>query len=176
MKELLYFSSSDVMIQAVYSQEANSLDYYSHRKLTFGERVIVEQYLLNNIAVKTEYYKKHPSVLNYLGVNSNLVKELNQFHLKHTINVLKDKEKEVENSVKKLIDKSMSNYYFEQIGNAIVDIRQSLQEELPCKRLSELAARIESLILAYNSYSDNQVELSEIVPTEFLNRLTVKSN
>jgi hypothetical protein len=171
MKELLYFSSSDVMIQVIYKQEANSLDYYSHRKLTFGERVVVEQYLLNNIAVKTEYYKKHPSMLNYVGVNSDLVKELNQFHLKNTINVLKAKEKEVEHSVKKLIDKSMSNYYFEQIGNAIVDIRQSLQDETTGDRLKELAMRIESLITAYNAYSDNQVHLAEIVPSEFLNRL-----
>ena len=160
------------MIQVIYKQEANSLDYYSHRKLTFGERVIVEQYLLNNIAVKTEYYKKHPSVLNYVGVNSNLVKELNQFHLKNTINILKEKEKEVEHSVKNLIDKSMSNYYFEQIGNTIVDIRQSLQNESSLDKLNELALKIENLIAAYNSYSENQVQLAEIVPAEFLDRLT----
>src|SRR3990172_7360706 len=108
MRELLYFSSSDLMIQVSYKKDVNSIHYFSHRELSFGERVIVEQYLLTNIAVKTEYYKKHPAMLNYIGVNSQLVKELNQFHLKNTMNTLKEKESKVKSSVKSLIDQSMS--------------------------------------------------------------------
>ena len=77
------------MVQVSYKKEANSLNYYSHRKLSFGERVIVEQYLLTNIAVKTEYYKKYPALFNYLGINSKLTKDLNEFHLKNTIKTLK---------------------------------------------------------------------------------------
>lgn len=166
MKELLYFSSSDVMIQVSYSSEKNSLDYYSHRKLTFGERVIVEQYLLNNIAVKTEYYKRVPSVLNYYGVDSRLVKDLNQFHLKSTINVLKDKEKEVESSVRNLIDKSMANYYFEQIGSTIIEIRTLLEDQSDELQLQTYRVKLQELIKAYNSHASKKVSFREILPKE----------
>ena len=76
MKELLYFSSSDLMVQVLYEKEGNSLNYFTHRKLSFGERVIVEQYLLTNIAVKTEYYKKQPANFNYGGISGQLVKRI----------------------------------------------------------------------------------------------------
>jgi hypothetical protein len=167
MKELLYFSSSDLMIQVRYQQEGNSLLYSSHRKLTFGERVIVEQYLLTNIAVKTEYYKKHPAVLNYQGVENKLVKELNQFHLKNTLKNLKDKEQDVEDSVKDLIDTSMSNYYFEQIGNVILELRQVAEASLDGD-VDEYRTRLQELIEAYNSYSDKKVTYKEVVPKELM--------
>jgi len=117
MKELLYFSSTDLMVEVSYKKESNSVTYSSHRELSFGERVIVEQYLLTNIAVKTEYYKKHPSLFNYVGINNKLTKDLNQFHLKNTIKTLKEKDTEVADSVKKLINKSMASYYFERIDS-----------------------------------------------------------
>ncbi|MBN1352439.1 hypothetical protein JXJ21_23780, partial [candidate division KSB1 bacterium] len=81
MKELLYFSFSDLLVRVEYSQEANSLKYSSHRDMKFGERVIVEQYLLSNFALKTEYYNRQPALFIYLGVDKKLVKDLNLFHL-----------------------------------------------------------------------------------------------
>jgi len=166
MKELLYFSSSDIMVQVTYTKTTNSLDYYSHRKLTFGERVIVEQYLLNNIAVKTDYYKKVPSVLTYSGVDSKLVKDLNQFHLKNTISVLKQKEKEVEHSVQKLIDKSMANYYFEQIGNTIIEIRRIVENSEYDLSLITYRKKLNKLIEAYNEHAEHKVTFHDIVPKE----------
>ncbi len=166
MKELLYFSSSDVMVQVSYTKETNLIEYYTHRKLTFGERVIVEQYLLNNVAIKTEYYKRVPSVLNYSGVDSKLVKDLNQFHLKNTINVLKDKEKEVETSVKNLIDKSMANYYFEQIGNTIIDLRKMVEKPGYTYKINIYRKKLDKLIQAYNEFAEEKVSFNDIVPKE----------
>ncbi len=164
MKELLYFSSSDLMIQVQYLQEENSLHYYSHRKLTFGERVIVEQYLLTNIAVKTDYYKKHPANLNYLGINNQLSKELNQFHLKNTIKDLKEKEKNVDSSVKTLIEQSMMNYYFEQIGNVILELRNVIQDHISDNEFEIYRNQLEELIEAYNVYADRKVTYKDVLP------------
>jgi len=167
MKELLYFSSSDLMIQVSYKKDSNAINYFSHRELSFGERVVVEQYLLTNIAVKTEYYKKHPAMLNYNGIDIRLLKELNQFHLKNTMDTLKKKESKVKDSVKNLIDESMSNYYFEQIGNMILEIKQAVRKE----SLDEIDSasfknRLESLIEAYNNYSENKVNFFDVIPSE----------
>ncbi|MFQ5769947.1 MAG: hypothetical protein ACE5HX_05390 [bacterium] len=168
MKELLYFSSSDLMIQVQYKQEDNSLHYCSHRKLSFGERVIVEQYLLTNIAVKTDYYKKHPAILNYIGINNKLLKELNQFHLKNTIKNLKDSEQDVDNSVKDLIDRSMANYYFEQIGNVILEIRKISEDPLLHHDFNSYKNQLEELIEAYNIYSERKVTYDDVLPKELL--------
>ena len=165
MSELLYFSSSDLMIEVDYKQPENLLTYFSHRNLTFGERVIVEQYLLTNVAVKTDYYKKHPSVLNYSGVKVNLVKDLNQFHLKNTIKSLKDKEEHVDGAVKNLIDRAMSSYYFEAIGNKILEIRDVVSNT-PAEDLSEYRRQMNELIEAYNAYAAKKVCYSEVVPRD----------
>ena len=170
MKELLYFSSSDLMIQVSYKKDVNSINYFSHRELSFGERVVVEQYLLTNIAVKTEYYKKHPAMLNYNGIDIRLLKELNQFHLKNTMDTLKKKENKVKDSVKNLIDDSMSNYYFEQIGNMILEIKQAVRRE----SLDEIDSasyknRLEELIDAYNNYSEKKVDFFDVLPSELHN-------
>ncbi len=166
MKELLYFSSSDLMIQVSYKEEANSIHYFSHRILSFGERVVVEQYLLTNIAVKTEYYKKHPAMLNYVGIDSNLVKELNQFHLKNTLNTLKKKETVVKDSVKNLIDQSLSNYYFEKIGNTLIEIRRLVTSADDNLKLRSCASRLKELVQAYNMHAESQVTIEEIIPDE----------
>jgi len=163
---LLYFSSTDLMVQVSYKKEANSLNYYSHRKLSFGERVIVEQYLLTNIAVKTEYYKKHPALFNYLGINSKLTKDLNEFHLKNTIKTLKEKNTEAADSVKKLINKSMASYYFEHIGNTILEIREAVKEPLYNKNLEIYESKLKQLVDAYNVHSVDKVTYQNIVPKE----------
>lgn len=166
MKELLYFSSSDLMVQVSYKKDVNSIHYFSHRELSFGERVVVEQYLLTNIAVKTEYYKKHPAMLNYIGIDSKLVKELNQFHLKNTMDTLSEKEEKVKDSVQSLIDESLSNYYFEQIGNTLIEFRKISQNPGKRDELHDFAKKLKELISAYNTHSKNNVELNEIVPSD----------
>lgn len=166
MKELLYFSFADLMVRVEYNQDANSLRYSSHRKITFGERVIVEQYLLTNIALKTEYYKKHPSLFICLGVDAALVKDLNLFHLKNTLKFLVDKEKDVKASVSELINQSMVSYYFEQIGDTILEIRQAVASGAKDDGLNKLKTKVEELIKAYNIYSEQKLTVTEVVPSE----------
>ncbi len=168
MKELFYFSFSELMIQVHYSDQANSLQYSSHRKISFGERIIIEQYLLTNVAVRTEYYNRHPATLVYLGINSKLVKELNLFHLKNTIKFLKDKELQIAKSVRNLIDSSMSNYYFEQIGNIILEIRRAIKDPSATKDLSYYRNSLTDLIDAYNLHADRKVTLEQVLPRELV--------
>ncbi|RMF70275.1 MAG: hypothetical protein D6743_00475 [Calditrichaeota bacterium] len=166
MKELLYFSSSDLMVQVVYREVDNSLQYYSHRKLSFGERVVVEQYLLTNIAVKTSYYKKHPAAFSYSGVNTQLVKDLNQFHLKNTMKNLQEKEKDVEQAVKNLVDQSLSNYYFERIGETILRLREAAQKPLDKKKIIEYTNRLSELVEAYNAHAEETVSVYDVIPED----------
>lgn len=166
MNELLYFSASDLMVQVRYRQDNNSLNYFTHRKLTFGERVIVEQYLLTNIAVKTDYYKKHPANFNYAGVNSTLVKDLNQFHLKSTMKVLNKKDQELEDEVKNLIEKSMEKYYFEKIGYKLLQIKELLKEPGSEEEMGKHHWQLKELIDAYNLYTEKRIAYEDVVPSE----------
>lgn len=168
MTELLYFSSSDLMIEVDYKQPENLLSYFSHRQLTFGERVIVEQYLLTNVAVKTNYYKKYPAALNYSGIKVSLVKDLNQFHLKNTIKTLKDKEQEVDAAVKNLIARAMAEYYFEAVGNKIIEIRDLISNSGKEKDLIEHRRQLAELIDAYNTYSEKKVSYHEVLPRDLM--------
>lgn len=151
MTELLYFSFSDLMVRVEYGKEANSLRYSSHRKLSFGERVIVEQYLLTNVAVKTEYYKRHPALLVYAGIDAKLIRELNLFHLKNTLKSLADKEKVVNESVSELIHSSLSQYYFDRIGDIIVDLRRGIQRGCPEVELNQHRRQLEELVKCVQS-------------------------
>lgn len=167
MKELLYFSFADLMVRVDYNQEANSLRYASHRKITFGERVIVEQYLLTNIALKTDYYKKQPALFIYLGVDSQLVKDLNLFHLKNTLKTLVDKEKDVKASVNDLINQSMLNFYFEKIGDTILAIRKEVERNPENdSMLREHKQRLEELVEAYNLYAEEKINVQKVLPAE----------
>jgi hypothetical protein len=166
MSELFYFSFADLMVRVEYSPEANALRYGSHRKMTFNERVVVEQYLLTNVAQKTEYYKQPASLFVYLGVEAQLAKDLNLFHLKSTLKHLVDKENDVKASVQGLISSSMQNYYSEQIGDAIIAMRQEVANGISQERALPLRRRMEELVQAYNSYSAQQLSVAQVVPAE----------
>lgn len=166
MSELFYFSFSDLMVRAEYNPEANSLRYASHRKITFNERVLVEQYLLNNHALKTDYYKKDPSFFIYLGKEPQLAKELNVFHLKSTLHSLVEKEKEVKESVHDLIHQSMESYYFEQIGEALLAMRQEAAAGVSRERALPMRRKLEELVKAYNLYADQKINVTTVIPVD----------
>jgi len=169
MKELFYFSFADLMARVEYHQEANSLRYATQRKMTLNERIIVEQYLLANFAQKTEYYKRQPALFVYLGTDAQLTKELDTFHLKNTLRELVEKEKDVKDSVSGLISQSMQNYYFEQIGDTILDARREIAEvtaDISEERLGELKIKLAELVKAYNVYTDQKITIDEIIPSE----------
>lgn len=166
MNELFYFTFADLMIRVEYNADANALRYASHRKLTQEERTLVEQYLLSTVALKTEYYKKHPALFVYLGLERQLVKELNLFHLKNTLKKLADKEKDVDASVEGLISQSMQNYYFEQIGDAIISLRREVEQGRDHRTIAPLRDKMEELVKAYNLYSNQNITIKEVIPVE----------
>lgn len=171
MKELLYFSFSDLLVKVEYSKDANSLKYSSHREIAFDERVVIEQYLLTNIAVKTDFYNRHPALFIYLGKDEKLIRDLNLFHLKNTIKFLAGREKEVKEKVDELISNSMSNYYFEQIGDTILKLRKSLKcgeeqhgDQNNVLVVQETKEKMMELIKAYNLYADKKISFENVVP------------
>ena len=171
MKELLYFAFSDLMVQVEYSKEANSLKYSSHRELTFGERVIVEQYILTNMAMKTDYYRKRPSLFIYMGVDSKLVKELNLYHLKNTLQEMVGKEKEVKQKVQELINTSMMSYYFDKIGDQILKLRDLLSSGGSREEIDDCIVELTELVKAYNLYADRKISLDDVLPGDLRARL-----
>jgi len=171
MKELLYFSFSDLLVKVEYSRDANSLKYASHREIAFDERVVIEQYLLTNIAVKTDFYNRHPALFIYLGKDEKLIRDLNLFHLKNTIKFLAGREKEVKEKVDELINNSMSNYYFEQIGDTILKLRESLKhgekqhdDQHNVLVVQETKEKMRELIKAYNLYADKKISIENVLP------------
>ena len=180
MKELLYFSFADLLVKLEYSKEANSLKYASHREISFDERVVIEQYLLTTIAVKTDFYKHYPALFIYLGKDEKLVRDLNLFHLKNTLKFLAGREKEVKEKVDELVNSSMSNYYFERIGDTILELRKSLK---PGKKINnsednvlvvkETREKMNELIKAYNLYADKKISIEAVVPRDLLDTLKI---
>jgi hypothetical protein len=172
MKELLYFSFSDLLVRVEYSKEANSLKYASHREINLSERVVIEQYLLSNIALKTDYYNRHPALFVYLGKDEKLVRDLNMFHLKNTLKFLADREKELKEKVDGLVSSSMSNYYFEQIGDTILELRKNLKqhqdgvESQDFTVIDSTRVKIDKLIEAYNLHSGKKISLQNVVPMD----------
>ncbi|MBN2009379.1 hypothetical protein JW960_08535 [candidate division KSB1 bacterium] len=169
MKELFYFSFSKVLIRVEYQKEINTMRYSSHRELTFGERVVVEQYIFSNFAVKTDFFNQNPATFTYLGVDKELEKELNLFQLKNTIKSMAGKDQAIKEEIDSLMAKSMTNYYFEQIGDEILSLRRNLDNDDQRKIITESREKINELIKAFNAYSDKKVTLAEVIPGDLKN-------
>lgn len=175
MKELLYFSFSDLLVRVEYSKEANSLKYAAHRDISFGERVVIEQYLLSNIALKTEYYNRYPALFIFLGKDTKLLRDLNLFHLKNTIKFLAGRDKEVKQQVDGLIAKSMSNYYFEQIGDEILTLRRQVNDKYDVDYLQS-KQKMKELVKAYNVYSDKKITIDDVIPVDLKGHFIAETN
>jgi hypothetical protein len=167
MNELFYFAFADLMLRVEYNKDANSLRYASHRRMTSGERMIVEQYLLISVATKTEYYEREPSQFFYLGLEARLLKAFNSFHLNGAPQHHGESEKEVSAVVEGLINQSMQNYYFEQIGDAILAMRREFTNGAAQARVAPFCRRMEKLVAAYNHYSEQKISVVEVIPSEF---------
>ena len=181
MKELFYFSKSDLMIQVQYSNHAKALRYASHRQITEDERQAIERYIAENIIAEKESGKYKDASLDYLGIDYKLVSSLNQFHAikpyKETEESFKEQEsnpfgnlnnKNIDRSVKDLIKTSMENYYFEKIGNTIVELRKKIEGNQNETVILKLQNNLEQLVDAYNQFSPRKVEFKEILPKELV--------
>ena len=154
------------MVEVTYKKIRNSIKYASHREMLFRERFGVEHYLVSNLAVKMGYYKSQPTMLKYTGVDTSLLRELSHVHSIDTPPSINSTETQVEDAVEALIDQSLSNYYFEQIGNMLLKIRGLAGSSEQRMLMNEYAEKLRELVDAYNRHTENKVSLDEIVPEE----------
>ncbi len=170
MKELLYFSNLKLLTKVEYSKTTNSINYISHRKVTLDEKSSVEQYILTNFAPKTEYYLRSPSLLRYIGVNTELKKEMKLLRLKKILKIMAIREQDVKQKVDELISNSLSTYYFERIGDTILEVRKKMKDETVdnLTHLKQAKKNIEDLITAYNNYSDKKISLDKVLPKDLI--------
>lgn len=167
MIELFYFSGSDLMIKVEYVKKNNSLLYASHRDIGHNEREMAEQYIMAEVAPKTDFHRKRPSQFVYLGTDKRLEKRLVSFHQKNETELLTRNEKEIDESVKSLINNSMCNYYTEKIGDLIVFARNELKNNRQYEpHRANLKQQMNDLLNAYNFYADQKLTLNEIIPAE----------
>jgi len=68
-----------------------------------------------------------------------------------------------------LINQSMQNYYFEQIGDTILDARREIKDitaDRMGERLDQIKIKMEELVKAYNNYSAQKITINEVIPSE----------
>jgi len=168
MEELFYFPSLDLLIKTTYSSYANSLRYATHRAIVAEERKVVEHYVLSEVGPKTDYYRRSPSLLLYIGVDVSLEKELRYYRLQETIKDVLTQKEVLDKQVKELITKSLSNYYFERVGDELVTLRKLLIEGSEENQLKASFERINTLLDAYNENSGQKIAINEVLPKEML--------
>lgn len=165
-RELFYFEFADLMTRIEYKKMTNSLRYASHRQMQFHERLAVEQYILAAIAPKTEYYQGQPAGFVYLGVDPNLAEHLKTFRLKDSSAVSLRKEKEIDNSIHRLISQSLQSYCFDKIGDTVLALRRALEGDDASEKIVSLKEELEELIKTYNSCSQQEIKIDEVIPKE----------
>ena len=97
--------------------------------ISIDEKKAVESYVLEEVAPKTDYYQKSPSLLLYMGVDVTLAKELKFYRVQNTLKDILDNKAMVDKEVQNVISKSLSNYYFERIGDKLIILRDFIQED-----------------------------------------------
>ncbi len=179
MKELFYFSKSDLMVQVQYNKDTHALRYASHRKINDGEKGLVEKYITENVANETKNPEYSTAAIDYTGVDFKLINHLNQFHAVKSLKKpgkAKGSEageplkslirKDIDSAVKDLIKTSMKNYYFEKIGSTLVEARKKSENGARTEELKEYNSMLEELVNAYNSYSRKKVSFKDVLPAE----------
>ena len=99
------------------------------------------------------------------SIQQNIVNSKRDVDMK-TIKTLKEKDTEVADSVKKLINKSMASYYFERIGNTILEIREAVKEPFYRNNMAIYESKLKQLVDAYNVHSVDKVTYQNVVPEE----------
>ena len=168
MEDLLYFTFSKLLVKIEYSKDNNTLTYSSHREISDKERKIIENYILTKIAVKTDYYKRSPSSFVYAGKNISLQRDLKLLRLKKMLKVLAVRDQKAKEEVDELINSSLSNYYFERIGDTLLQIRKQIKNKKTVNvvTIEKTKNDIKELVKAYNLYSDQKITLDRAVPAD----------
>ena len=163
MNELIYFSSSDVMIKAQYREQRQSVRYFSHRGLTSEEREAVESYIVAQIEDVYAERSREIRNLHYLGVDEELQLHLHRVHKKNQQEPQLQKEESIDQAVQDLISRSLSNYYFEQIGYALIEVRRVNASAEYAIFAQERTETLRELVDAYNLYADKKVTLEQVL-------------
>jgi len=174
MNQYYFFTAFKLVIRVQYASEANSIRYASHRCLEQEEKRKIEQFILQNFAPKTDYYDRMPSLFLYMGVDSNLAEKLQEVenvNLKQVVG----KSDQIDKQVKTLINSSLSNYYFERIGEKLVTLRHMLKKNEADKKIDVVLFQIVKLLEAYNAVSEKQVTLESILPESVINKKKLMS-
>jgi hypothetical protein len=166
MDELFYFPTFDLLIKIVYAGEANSIRYATHRAVKTNEKKVVERYILQEVAPKTDYYERHPSLLLYMGVDVSLKKELKTYQVKDTIKTIIDRKHSIDEKVQNLISSSLSNYYFERLGDKLLTLRRVMESDAGAEAFENTLREIKALLHAYNQNSGQEVDIRTILPPE----------
>ncbi|MDZ7725067.1 MAG: hypothetical protein U5R06_20190 [candidate division KSB1 bacterium] len=169
MNDLYYFSSLKVLCKITYAKEANSIRYTTDRPLPVAERKTIEQYILENLAQDTDYYDRTPSLLLYMGVNPALQKYHKQVQLKNTIKNVVHQKMDLDKKVKHLISESLSQYYFDKLGDKLLDLRHNFSDQSE-QETDALILQIYTLLDAYNQNTGQDITLKSILPEEFKDR------
>lgn len=163
MNELIYFSTSDVMIKAQYREKRQSVRYFSHRGLTPDEREAIESYILNQIDAAQAEKGREIKSLHYLGVDDDLSLHLRRVHQQKQQKVQLQKEESMDQAIQDLIARSMASYYFEQIGYVLIELRRAEASAEYALCADGYTESLKKLVDAYNLYTDKKVTLEQVL-------------
>lgn len=162
LQELFYFTAFDLMIQVEYHSWTNALRYATHRRIMLEERIVLEQYLLSKVALRTDFYKKEPSLFVYLGVDRKLEARKQKYESGDEASIA-DRAQE---SVTAVINAAMRDYYFTRIGEALTHFRHEVRGENAKQVIADFKHEMNELVDAYNAHSVEKLKMSEVVPQE----------
>ena len=168
MEELVYFGKFDLLIKVFYDRDVNTIRYVSHRKIAENERKFVENYLIMNYGSEVGYFEEDYGALMFVGVDANLDAQLQSFRLEHDLKKINARSYELDAKVRQLVKGSLKEFYFERIGDSLLEFREQLQkgDQEEQVALERLKYNILKLIEAYNNYSEQKVTLDTAVPSD----------
>ena len=79
-------------------------------------------------------------------------------------------EQEATEHVTALINNSMSTYYFERIGDTILEMRKQVSDKHVHKfiTIEKTKKDIEQLIEAYNNYTERKTSIDKVLPRDLI--------
>ncbi|NOZ62965.1 MAG: hypothetical protein GXO74_15015 [Calditrichaeota bacterium] len=168
MEELVYFSKFQLLIRAGYDRDLNVIRYETHRKPLPEEKKSVEVFLISKFALDTDYFQESSSSLIFNGVDGALEKNLAQMQFESYAKKLDSHYWELELKVSELVHGSLRKFYFEHLGDSILEFRKKVNKRNPDKEIvvEKLKHNILELIEAYNRYSETKVTVDKAVPRD----------
>ena len=165
MDKLYYFAPLALMLRIWHNSDHNSIHFSSHRLLSEKEIRRVEQYIMDKVLPSLD----HPMMtrdLIYKGQDESLREELRFYRLQGTIREVISKKQIVDDQVRDLINRSLSNYYFEKLGEKLICLRRALNQNARDHHIDQLIKDVQILLEAYNVNSGQRLELDQILPRE----------